>query len=117
MTTEELILGNPILLAVRQLLDNQTVKGYAKYGTTVNPDDYSVEEWINHAQEEATDLLIYLEVLKTKLNESSKKTANEMERLREALEAIAADTKTWTNPDETIPYVNKIAREALNNEL
>lgn len=72
MTISDEIIANPILRNIQELLENQTAKGLAKYGTTVNKNDYSSEEWIRHAQEEVIDFLVYLEVLSTKLNNSKK---------------------------------------------
>ncbi|MER2170924.1 MAG: hypothetical protein ABS938_09830 [Psychrobacillus psychrodurans] len=67
MTIEEEIIANPILREVNDLLELQTAKGLAKYKTTVNADDYSEIEWIQHTQEELVDMLVYLTVLKSKL--------------------------------------------------
>ncbi|TCP32171.1 hypothetical protein EV207_101149 [Scopulibacillus darangshiensis] len=58
---------NEILQNVRALIDQQTLKGLEKYGATVNPDDYSLIEWIDHAQQESMDHIIYLETIKVKL--------------------------------------------------
>lgn len=44
--------------------------GHIKYGTTMDRTDLSVLEWINHAQEELMDGIIYLQKLK-KLYESA----------------------------------------------
>lgn len=38
--------------------------GIKKYGTTMDRDDLTRNEWINHAQEEAMDLILYLEKIK-----------------------------------------------------
>jgi hypothetical protein len=38
--------------------------GIKKYNTTLDRDDLTSKEWINHAQEEAMDLILYLEKLK-----------------------------------------------------
>jgi hypothetical protein len=37
--------------------------GKKKYGVTMQRDDLSELEWLNHAQEEAMDLAVYLEKL------------------------------------------------------
>jgi hypothetical protein len=42
--------------------------GYQKYGTTLDRDDLSVLDWIQHAQEEHMDAILYLEKLKTYYN-------------------------------------------------
>lgn len=72
MTIDDEILSNPVLREVRELLQNQTAKGIAKYGTTVNPKDYTTIEWIEHARQELMDELVYLTVLKQKLEEMQK---------------------------------------------
>ena len=38
--------------------------GRAKYGTTLDRTDLGVLDWINHAQEEHMDAILYLEKLK-----------------------------------------------------
>ena len=38
--------------------------GKTKYGTTIERTDLSEKEWLQHAQEEALDLAVYLERLK-----------------------------------------------------
>ena len=38
--------------------------GIQKYGTTLDRNDLSVLEWIQHAQEEHMDAILYLEKLK-----------------------------------------------------
>jgi hypothetical protein len=42
--------------------------GIKKYGTTLNRTDLSSLDWINHAQEEAMDLILYLEKIKVELS-------------------------------------------------
>ena len=43
--------------------------GIKKYNTTLDRTDLTLLDWINHAQEEAMDLSLYLEKIKTMLNE------------------------------------------------
>lgn len=38
--------------------------GRQKYGTTLDRNDLSIEQWLVHAQEEAMDFVLYLEKLK-----------------------------------------------------
>ena len=38
--------------------------GIKKYGVTLDRDDLSRLDWINHAQQEAMDFVLYLEKLK-----------------------------------------------------
>lgn len=43
---------------------NRSVMGREKYRTTLDRDDLSVLEWIQHAQEQHMDAILYLEKLK-----------------------------------------------------
>ena len=43
--------------------------GQRKYNTTLDRKDLTLAEWLNHAQEEAMDLCLYLEKIKTMLND------------------------------------------------
>ena len=38
--------------------------GINEYGTTLDRDDLTRLEWLNHAQQEAMDMILYLEKLK-----------------------------------------------------
>lgn len=67
MTIEDEIIANDVLREVNELLELQTAKGLAKYNTTVNAADYSLPEWIDHTREELIDTLVYLTVVKHKL--------------------------------------------------
>lgn len=42
--------------------------GKIKYGTTLDRNDLSTLEWLNHAQDEAMDFILYLERLKKEYN-------------------------------------------------
>ena len=44
--------------------------GQRKYNTTLDRKDLTLVEWLNHAQEEAMDLCLYLEKIKQTLNET-----------------------------------------------
>jgi hypothetical protein len=52
---------------VKQLIDKQQAKGKAKYGIAVDDAELTIEQWIQHAQEEAADWIIYLEKIKQEL--------------------------------------------------
>ena len=58
-----------ILTDVKRLLEKQTLKGLKKYGTTVDPNALSTEEWIDHAREEAIDFIVYLTCIKERLKD------------------------------------------------
>ena len=42
--------------------------GIAKYGVTLERNDLSVLDWIEHAKQESMDFILYLEKLKIELN-------------------------------------------------
>ena len=46
--------------------------GKIKYGTTLDRNDLSTLEWLNHAQEEAMDFCLYLERLKREFKNETK---------------------------------------------
>lgn len=85
---EEAIRDNPVLHRVQNILHNQTIKGIEKYGTSVQSDDLSTEQWIDHASEEAADMLVYLQALKEKV----KDTQNIDSQLALDLRYLYADT-------------------------
>ena len=48
--------------------------GRAKYGTTLDRTDLGIIDWINHAQEEHMDAILYLEKLRRVYQENPKNT-------------------------------------------
>jgi len=55
---------------VEQIRERSQV-GKNKYGVTMERTDLTLLDWVQHAQEEAMDLAVYLEKIKEKLNEES----------------------------------------------
>jgi hypothetical protein len=53
-----------VVASVLQKFLKRAEFGKAKYGTDLDRDDLSVLEWINHAQEEHMDAILYLEKLR-----------------------------------------------------
>ena len=51
---------------------NREQRGFLKYGTTMDRQDLSLEEWIQHALEEAMDLSLYLMKIKQTLNDTQR---------------------------------------------
>lgn len=43
-------------------------EGIRKYGTTLEREDLTFLDWLNHAQEEAMDFTLYLERIKEEIN-------------------------------------------------
>lgn len=110
MTTEEHILANPVLRAVQDVLDNQVAKGYAKYGTTVKQQDYTTQQWINHASEEAMDFVVYLQTLATKMDDMQ----HRFDEMQTALKLILDDTLTVADYEETIQNIRLYANNGLH---
>ena len=43
--------------------------GKGKYGTTMEREDLSVHEWLNHLQEELMDAILYIQSARDELND------------------------------------------------
>ena len=65
---EELGIEDKIVESVVNSFLTRSAIGIEKYGTTLNRTDLSSLDWINHAQEEAMDLILYLEKIKVELS-------------------------------------------------
>ena len=105
---------NEVLAAVQNILEQQTLKGLQKYGTTVQPDMHSVVEWIDHTSEETADKLVYLQALKKRIQ----MMMEENKRYCEALE-FYANARTYKQLSAEEPpdiWVDEgaIARQVLN---
>ena len=59
--------ANPILVEILKLFRAQQAKGLLKYGKLVELDSHTATEWIEHAQQEHVDSLVYLECIKQKM--------------------------------------------------
>jgi len=55
---------DPIVYRVARKMKERSEAGMKKYGVTMMRQDVTTLQWINHAQEEAMDFIIYLERLK-----------------------------------------------------
>lgn len=56
-----------IVATIVEKFIKRSEEGKKKYGTTLDRTDLSVLDWINHAQEEHMDAILYLEKLKQTL--------------------------------------------------
>ena len=65
-------MNDKIVLSVLESFKKRSEIGIKKYNTTLERNDLSTLEWLQHAQEEAMDFVLYLERLKQeyKLNKS-----------------------------------------------
>ena len=58
---------DPILLRVLAKYYERSQTGIKKYGRTLDCDDLSFLDWLNHLQEELMDATLYIEKLKQEL--------------------------------------------------
>lgn len=49
-----------LLKQVISQFENREKRGFQKYGTTMDRNDLSLEEWIQHLREELMDAILYL---------------------------------------------------------
>ncbi len=63
------ITGDSIVNNVVESFIERSNVGFAKYGTNLDRKDLSFLDWLNHAQQEAMDMILYLEKLKQEHNE------------------------------------------------
>lgn len=72
--SQELIKQIPVDSVVKSVLNKFVSRaefGMKKYGTNLDRTDLSVLDWIQHAQEEHMDAILYLEKLKTELTKNT----------------------------------------------
>lgn len=58
---------------IKDKFEQRSQTGIRKYNTTLERTDLSTLDWINHAQEEAMDFILYLERLRTEFTEQNGK--------------------------------------------
>ena len=56
-----------VVYRIAPLLKTRSETGIRKYGTTLDRTDLTIKEWIDHSIEEALDLALYLERIKSEL--------------------------------------------------
>jgi cell division protein FtsI/penicillin-binding protein 2 len=61
--------GDSIVNNVVESFIERSNVGFSKYGTNLDRKDLSFLDWLNHAQQEAMDMILYLEKLKQEYNE------------------------------------------------
>lgn len=59
--------GDSVVDSIAEKWINRSVIGKKKYGTTLDRDDLSITQWIDHAIEELMDGINYLEKTKREL--------------------------------------------------
>lgn len=61
--------GDSIVNNVIESFIERSNVGFAKYGTNLDRKDLRLLDWLNHAQQEAMDMILYLEKIKQEYNE------------------------------------------------
>lgn len=64
---------DPILLKVLAKYYERSEQGIKKYGRTLDRDDLSFIDWLNHLQEELMDATLYIEKLKEEASKTRTK--------------------------------------------
>jgi len=64
---------DPILIKVLSKYYERSQLGIEKYGRTLDRDDLSLTDWLNHLQEELMDATLYIEKLKQDVKSSKDK--------------------------------------------
>jgi hypothetical protein len=57
-----------IVQEIKDKFEQRSQLGIKKYGTTLERDDLTAEEWVNHLQDELMDAILYLQRLKHDIN-------------------------------------------------
>jgi len=68
----KLNLEDKVVQGVVNSILSRSDAGTKKYGTNLNREDLTVIEWLQHAQEEALDMALYLEKLKKEFKQLNK---------------------------------------------
>lgn len=71
---------DPIVQSVVNKFKQRSELGIKKYNTTLDKNDLTRLEWLTHAQEEAMDMVLYLEKLKS-LEPEQKNIIDQIEEL------------------------------------
>lgn len=66
-----------IVLSVMAKYAQRSEAGLKKYGVTLDREDLTIYDWINHAQEEAMDFTLYLERIRKEISLEKVKSFSE----------------------------------------
>ena len=72
-----IVIKDQIVLSVLAKYAERSNKGLRKYGTTLDREDLTIFDWINHAQEEAMDFTLYLERIRKEISLEKAKSYSE----------------------------------------
>ena len=71
---EEIKTNDSVVNSIISQFAERSRVGYKKYGTTLDRTDLSLLDWVQHAQEEMMDGILYLEKIKKTIIESGTET-------------------------------------------
>jgi hypothetical protein len=74
-------LTDPIVIKVLAKYYERSQLGIQKYGRTLDRDDLSLTDWLNHLQEELMDATLYIEKLKADLKQAQKAALIELSNM------------------------------------
>jgi methylaspartate ammonia-lyase len=77
----KVIVEDPIVLKVLSKYYERSQLGIQKYGRTLDRDDLSLTDWLNHLQEELMDATLYIEKLKADLKQAQKAALIELSNM------------------------------------
>jgi hypothetical protein len=66
-----------VVLSVMAKYAERSATGLRKYGVTLDREDLTIFDWINHAQEEAMDFTLYLERIRKEISLEKVKSFSE----------------------------------------
>jgi len=72
---------DPIVIKVLAKYYERSQLGIEKYGRTLDRDDLSFTDWLNHLQEELMDATLYIEKLKADLKQAQKAALIELSNM------------------------------------
>ena len=90
--------------------------GIEKYGTTLDREDLSTLEWINHAQEELMDAILYLERLKREFSRSTPIPPETPPNTPPTASILSSIFQRSGSTDEALPprIMRKVQRKLMN---
>lgn len=59
-----------IVEQVKDKFTERSIEGISKYGTTLERNDLSLLDWLNHLQEELMDATLYIQKLRNELDQN-----------------------------------------------
>jgi hypothetical protein len=77
----KVIVEDPVVLKVLSKYYERSQLGIQKYGRTLDRDDLSLTDWLNHLQEELMDATLYIEKLKADLKQAQKAALIELSNM------------------------------------